>query len=705
MSSTGSIAELVRSLTREEKLRLVHGAVDPDGEATGYVPGVERLGIPPLKLVDGPMGIRTNAQPATAFPASISLAASFDPDLARSFGTALAREAQAYGQDVVLAPGVNLVRVPHCGRSFEYFSEDPVVAGEFAASVVDGVQSEGVVAAAKHYVANNQERNRCGVSAEVDERTLRELYLRPFRRAVEAGTGSIMTAYNRVGGTYASDNRRLVTEILKGEWGFEGFVVSDWHGTGSTVGAANGGLDLEMPGVPATELFEGASADGFDPESFEPPDGIPDISRGGLFADPLDEAIDRGAVPEERLDDMVERVLGTMGRFGLLDGTARDDGAIDTPAHRALAERIAVRGTVLLENDGALPLPDDANVALIGPNVHEAKLGGGGSSEITPFRRTSPREGIESRADGAVEVARGVPEIAEPSLFDELPFDVGDGDGSPGEIEPIPTVNDAVATAERADVAVVFVRDAATEGRDRERLALPGGQDGLVDAVAEVADRTVVVVASSGPVELPWHDAVDAVLETWYPGQAHGRAIASVLYGDEDPSGRLPVTFAPEADYPATDPRQYPGVDGEAHYEEGLFIGYRHFDSAGIEPTYPFGHGESYATFEYGTATTVDERTVRVSVRNVGDRPGREVVQAYVRPPRRDGITRPARELAGFEPIHLEAGGTRDVEITLDERAVGRYDVEDGWTVDPGTYTVEVGRSVGDVRTTSTIET
>jgi beta-glucosidase len=326
------------------------------------------------------------------------------------------------------------------GRNFEYYSEDPVVAGEIAASMVGGIQSEGVVATTKHHVANNQERDRYGVSAEVDERTLRELYLRPFRRPVEAGTGAVMTAYNRVNGTHMSDHRRLVTEILGGEWGFEGFVVSDWHGTESTVGAATGGLDLEMPGVP-------------------------DVSRGGLFGEPLAEAIESGAVPGTRLDDMVERVLGTMERFGLLDDTARDAGAVDTPAHRALAERIAVRGTVLLENDGVLPLSEGTDVALIGPHVHEATVGGGGSSEITPLHRTSPREGIEARAGESVTVARGVTEIESVSLFEELPFDFGDEDEPRDETGPAPTVSEAVtAAAGRADVSVVFVRDAATRG-------------------------------------------------------------------------------------------------------------------------------------------------------------------------------------------------------------------------------------------------
>ena len=725
------VDRLVGELTREEKLRFVRGAVDPRGTATGYVPGVERLGIPEFRLVDGPLGVRAEGERATAFPASLALAATFDPSLAREQGAAMAREATAHGQDALLAPGVNLIRVPHCGRNFEYFSEDPHLAARLAAGVVDGIQGEDVVATVKHYVANNQERNRTEVSAAVDERTLRELYLPAFRAAVEAGVGSVMTAYNRVNGTHMSDHRRLVTDVLKGEWGFDGYVVSDWYGLETTVGAANAGLDLEMPGVTSRELHgptadeEGeGDGDGDADVDWSSLDGVPDGTHAGLFGEPLAAAIDDGAVPASRLDDMVARLLGAMERTGHLDGD-RGEGALDTPEHRDLAHRIAARGTVLLENDGVLPLADGADVAVIGPNVHEPTLGGGGSSETTPFRSVGPVAGIESRTAGAVTVARGVEEIEDQSLFDLLPFvgedgdDADEGDAATADATAdasAPSIDEAVAAAEAADVAVVFVRDATTEARDREDLRLPGDQDALVEAVAAATDRTVVVVTSGGPVELPWRDDVAAILEAWYPGQAHGDAIASVLYGDRDPGGRLPVTFAPEDDYPATDGTQYPGVDDVATYSEGVFVGYRHFDAAGIEPTYPFGHGESYAAFRYGDAelegddrldgdAELDGVTVRVTVENVAARPGREVVQAYVRPPDPpEGIDRPPRALAGVATVEIPAGASRTVEVDLDERTLARYDPDDGWTTDPGTYVVEVGRSSRDVRTTVSFE-
>lgn len=707
MERSDRIAELLDSLTREEKLSLVHGAMDAEGGATGYIPGVERLDVPDLRLVDGPLGVRVLEKAATAFPASIALASTFDGNLAREQGAAIGREANARGQDVLLGPGLNLIRVPHCGRNFEYFSEDPVVTGAFAAAVVDGIQSEDVIATPKHFTANNQERRRATISAEVDERTLRERYLPGFRAAVEAGAGAIMTSYNRVNGTHMSDHRRLLTEVLKDEWGFEGFVMSDWFGTESTVGAANGGLDLEMPGITAEEMMEafGMPDQALADIDFGDEDALPTPETSGtrLFAEPLAEAIDAGDVPAERLDDMVARTLGQMERFGLLDGDADGDsrdGAIDTPEHRSLAEEIATRGIVLLENDGVLPLDDDADLALVGPAADAAMLGGGGSSEMTPFQQTSTVEGMRARAGGSVDYAQGVPEIESPSFFDGIFGDDEEGDDEAPDVD----VDEAVDAARAADVAVVVVQDAATEADDREDLRLPGEQDELVEAVAAVNDRTVVIVQSSGPVEIPWRDDVAAIVEAWYAGQADGDAVSSVLYGDSDATGRLPVTFAPEAEYPATEPRQYPGVDGEVHYDEGVLVGYRHFDATEAEPTYPFGHGLSYADFDYRDVEMVDDDTVRVTVENTSERDGRDVVQVYVRPPAVEGADRPTREFAGHASVEVPAGGSKPVQVSLDDLAFRRFDEATGWTVDAGEYTVEVARSSRDVRAETTVQ-
>jgi len=713
------VAALLEELTVEEKCSLVHGHVDPEGNATGYIPGIPRLSIPELRLADGPLGIRSE-RPATAFPASIALAATFDPTLARKQGAALAREAAARDQDVLLAPGLNLIRVPQCGRNFEYYSEDPLVTGRFAAATIDGIQSEDVIATPKHFVANNQETRRAAVSAAIDERVLRALYLRGFHDAVEADPGAIMTAYNRVNGTFMSEHHDLVGGVLKGEWGFDGFVMSDWFGTESASGAANGGLDLEMPGTSLEKQFESM---GIDPDSvadeMDPTiaEGMPDVDSGGLFAADLVDAVAAGVVPLARLDDMVARILGQLDRFGLLEAadteadssvTGATEPVTDVPAHRTLAEQIATRGTVLLKNDGVLPLDEKTDIAVIGPAIDEAILGGGGSSETTPFEQTSPVDGLRDRAARTVSVAKGVPRIEAVSLFDGLLEDADEArDDEPASADSEqPSINDAVAAASEAEVAVVFVRDTATEAADRETLALPGRQPELIEAVGAVNEQTVVVINASGPVELPWRDSVAGLVVQWYPGQAHGEAIASVLYGDVDPGGRLPVTFAPAADYPTADERRFPGIEKVATYDEGLRVGYRHFDATDTEPTYPFGHGCSYATFEYTDLAVHagSDPTASVTVENTSDREGIEVIQVSVSGPAEstpadaETLVRPPRELAGFRSCRIAAGATKTVDIPLDSRAWQRYDPELGWTTDAGTYTVSVGRSSRDQR-------
>ncbi|WP_121820385.1 beta-glucosidase [Halostella salina] len=704
------VESLVADLTLAEKIDLVHGDVDPEGQATGYVPPVERLDVPALRLVDGPLGVRVEAGRATAFPASIALAATWGPSLAREQGAAMGREARAYGQDVLLGPGVNIARAPQCGRNFEYYGEDPQLAARLAVGTVEGVQSEGVAATVKHYAANNQETNRYAVDAEVSERALREIYLPAFRAAVEEGdAGAVMTAYNRINGTYASEHPHLLGDVLRGEFGFDGIVMSDWYGTESTVPAAEAGLDLEMPGVTFAEMVpDGALPEGLDPDEMEFPDTVADMQDTKFFADPLREAVESGAVDESVVDAKVRRILGTMERFGVFDrdggSDAETDDGLDAPEHRDLARRIAVEGTVLLRNDGALPLADDAELAVVGPNADEAKLGGGGSSEVTPFVQTSPVEGLRERAaDCAFE--RGVDRIPESSLFDDIPG-FGEEEGADDEDDDAPPADfdAAVAAAADADCAVVVVQDDTTEGKDREDLRLPGRQDELVAAVAEAAERTVVVVRSGGPVELPWLDRVDAVVGAWYAGQAEGEALAAVLYGDADPGGRLPVTFAPEEQYPTAEPGAFPGDDA-VEYAEGVFVGYRYLDREGTEPTFPFGHGESYAAFEYGAPTVErngDEVTLRVPVENVAERAGTEVVQAYVGEDD-PAVSRPERELAGFEKVRLDPGERTTVAVDLHPDAFAYYEEGSGWTTPAGPYTVAAGRSSRDIRGTASV--
>ncbi|AEH37020.1 beta-glucosidase family protein [Halopiger xanaduensis] len=699
-----NIADLVDDLTLEEKIDLVHGAPDPDGKATGYVPGNDRVGIPPLRMVDGPLGVRAMAERATAFPASIALAASWNPELAREFGAALGRETAAHDQDVVLGPGVNIVRVPHGGRNFEYYSEDPHLASRTGVGTIEGIQSEGVAATVKHYVANNQETNRYEVSADIGERALREIYLPAFRAAVEEGNvHSVMTAYNRVNGAHMSDHGYLLSDVLKDEWGFDGLVVSDWWGTRSTVDAALAGLDLEMPGVELEEFLPA------DPEEMDAPgdgggtgDGalppLPDVPA--YFGEPLREAVEGGDVDESVLDEKVSRLLDLLESIGRFDNGA-PEGELDTDEHRRLAQEIAIEGTVMLQNDGALPLADDESIALVGPNADTAKLGGGGSSEVTPFTETSPLEGLEDRA-ADLTFERGVEPIAESSFFDDGDETTDEGNAS---------IDAAVTAADEADCAVVVAQDDATEFTDRDSLELPGDQNELISAVADAAERTVVVLRTSGPVAMPWLEAVDAVLETWYPGQADGEALAAVLFGDADPGGRLPVTFGQSAaDYPTADEAAFPGVDDVTSYDEGVFVGYRYFDEHDREPLFPFGHGLSYAAFEYDNAAVTETDAgfeVTVGVSNASDRAGTEVVQVYAAKAAAP-VPTPERELVGFESVSLGAGESTAVTVSLEAEDFAYYDESedgpDGWTVAHGTNMIAVGRSSRDLKATLEVD-
>ncbi len=766
----GRITQLVDELTDEERYRLLSGSTDPDGTATGYLPPIDRLEIPALRMVDGPAGVRIPGEPATAFPAPIALAAAWNPSLARTQGAAIAREARAYGQDALLGPGLNLIRVPHCGRNFEYYSEDPYLTSRLGVATVEGIQSAGVIATAKHYVANNQETERYSIDVDVSERALRECYLPAFRAVVEeAGVGSVMTAYNRVNGSHMSEHRRLLTDVLRGEFGFGGYVVSDWYGTESADAAA-AGLDLEMPGV-GPEAFlspEDREVDADIAGVVDAVDGLPTVPSEPWFGEPLRTAVADGRIDSETIDAKLHRILGTMERFGVLDGdraglrpassrtesgdsetlrvsgseeqssvssrASPDDitrtrsvlvsnqkskisgdrealrassnrpqagdseGELDTPAHRQLARRVATEGTVLLKNEGVLPLSADAELALCGPNADATKRGGG-SSEVTPTTETSPLDGLENR-DWSVTFERGIDPIPETSMFDLFGNEETD---QPGD-DPTTSIEAAVDATTAADCAVVVVQDDATEAKDRGDLRLPGDQDELVAAVAETARRTVVVVRTSGPVELPWIDAVDAVLVTWYPGQADGAALADVLSGDADPGGRLPVTFAKEEQYPTSAPERFPGDDGTVDYGDGVFVGYRHFDRESIEPLFPFGHGLSYARFEYGGATIDDQAgdsrrtaTVRVPVENVSDRAGWEVVQTYLGADDPEA-PRPEQELVGFDKLHLDPGERRTVSVPIEERSFARYDEQDGWTAPTGSYTLSVGRSSRDLR-------
>ncbi|WP_306061519.1 beta-glucosidase [Natronococcus wangiae] len=728
---TDRIAKIVERLTLREKLQLVHGTYPDWGKtesgASGYLPPIERLGIPTLRFENGPLGVKSAG--GTAFPAAIALGAAFDVELAEKFGEALGAEAREHGVDVILAPGCNLVRVPSCGRNFEYYGEDPCHSARIAAAVVRAIQSQGVVATPKHYVANNQEYKRVNVSAEVDERTLRELYLPAFEAAVTEGdAGAVMAAYNRVNGTHATAHRKLLTDVLKNEFEFDGPVISDWWAVQNGPAAAIAGLDLEMPGVGAIDWAvmldnrlrpfrfienvwpetvpgpEEAAAWLFENKGEPGGDASPQRS---LFARTLPGELNRGGLAVDRLNEMVSRVLTLHERVGALD-QRRQSVDVNRTAHRELTKRIATSGSVLLKNAAdTLPLEQNAAVAVIGPHIDEAKTGGGGSSEVWTTKAISPLEGIRSRSTGRIAAEHGHPPI-ETSLPADwvLP--------SLRRFNPDwnSSIEDARSAAVEMDAAVLVVQDNAAEGRDRASLSLPSRQDELISAVADVAERTIVVLQTAGAVEMPWIDNVDAVMEAWYPGQEAGNAIAALLYGDVDPGGCLPVTFATADEYPASSTVTYPGVEGpgghpETSYSEGMFIGYRHFDEHDIEPLFPFGHGLSYAEFQYSdlkVSSDEDTSFVSVTVENTSKRRGRDIVQLYVHA-RGTSVPRPFREFAGFEAITLDAGEVQTIDVGFSERAYAFFDEkEDDWVTETGEFVLEIGRSSRDIRGAVTVK-
>jgi beta-glucosidase len=638
-------SELVAQMTLDEKITELHGVQNADHRR--YVPGIDRLGIPPLLITNGPAGVGPgddpNQPPATALPAPISLAASFDTALAHQYGVITGAETRDLGQSLLEGPDINIARVPVNGRTFEGYGEDPYLAGQMSVGNIDGIQSQGIVAEVKHYAANNQEANRGSVNAVIDDQTEHEIYLPAFQASVkDAHAGSVMCAYNKVNGPYNCENDHLLGDVLRGQWGFDGFVQSDFGAAHSTVASAQAGMDLEMP----TGIYYDAA---------------------------MKQAVQSGQVGVQTIDTMLIRRFTTMIRFGLFDRPLTKS-PIPITADGTFARTAAEQGTVLLKNDGdQLPLDASAlhSVAVIGPYAGAARTGGGGSSHVDPEYAISPADGIQNRVGPNVTVSYN--------------------DGAD------PTV--AAALARSSDVAIVMVGDDETEGVDRPSLALSGNQDALVSAVAAANPRTVVVVKSGGPVLMPWVDQVPAIVEAWYPGEEDGNAVAAVLFGDVNPSGKLPITF-PKAngDVPAHTPQQYPGVNGNADYSEGLQVGYRWYDAQGIEPLFPFGYGLSYTTFAFSHLTVSPvlaphgHVTVGVDVTNTGPRAGAEVAQVYVADPAATG--EPPTQLKGFQKVTLDPGQTKHLTFTLDERAFSTWDpAAQQWTTHDGRYGVLVGDS------------
>ncbi len=804
------IETLLQKLTVEEQIALLAGA------DLWHSVAIPRLNIPVFKVTDGPVGARGSeghmAPTSACFPAGVALAATWNVGLVEQVGQALGQETHTKGAHILLAPTVNIHRSPIAGRNFECYSEDPYLTGRMAVAYILGLQSQGVGACIKHFVCNDSEFERTSISSMVTERALREIYLAPFRAAIqEAHPWAVMSAYNKVNDVYCSESPSLLLDILKGEFGFDGIVMSDWMGTYSP-GVFAGGLDLEMPG-PARWILEGANK----------------------FRQEEDQLTFRAL-----LADKVRRLLRTIQRVGLFENPKPlPEGSQDRPEHRAVARQAATEAIVLLKNDGGL-LPVDPvkvrSIAVIGPNARQAAIMGGGSAEVTPHYVISPLQGIQERAsqeaaiqveyapgcfihrmlpplkpaeilqDGLLQVdffsspdfsaapaatvhtdrgelnwdgrfvqgvdkhdfcarIHGILKITESGRYrfslkgnglyalevagqrlidhwsdegmnDESPWEHGEwigevdlqaGQAYPlqilyrwqgqhpwrnlriGCLPPLPAnpLEEAVALAKRCDMAIVFVgytKEWEGEGFDRPDMLLPGEQNALVEAVAAANPNTVVVLNTGSPIEMPWLGHVPAVLQAWLSGQEAGHAIAAVLLGDENPSGKLPTTFPQRLeDSPAY--INYPGENGRVHYGEGIFVGYRYYDQKKVEPLFPFGHGLSYTQFTYhnlqlsAAATTAEDGLqVHVEIENSGARAGKEIVQVYVRDVQ-SSLVRPPKELKAFAKIALQPGERRQVSFSLGQEALAFYDdARKAWVVEPGEFEVLVGASSRDIR-------
>lgn len=655
------IKDMVERMTLEEKAEICSGG---DFWSTR---AFERLGIPSVMMTDGPSGLRkqggagdhlglNESVPAVCFPSSAAVASSFDTGLARELGEELGEECQAEDVALLLGPGLNIKRSPLCGRNFEYFSEDPVLAGEMGAALVQGMQSRGVGSCIKHFACNNQETGRMVSDSAVDERTLHEIYLAPFEAVVKkARPWAVMCAYNKVNGTYCAKNRQLLTDILRDEWGFDGMVVTDWGAVKNRALGIRAGLDLEMPGG---------------------------TDRG---TKQIAAAIEEGSLSMDELDLAVENVLS------FVDKATAGHRAVELDLERGyrLAVKAAERSAVLLKNEGgALPIAEGARVAFIGEIASSPRYQGSGSSYVNSARRSAP---LDCAPEGVV-YAQG--------------YRAADDEGDPA------LVAEAVRAAREADVAVVFAGlpdRYESEGYDRTTLAMPANQVELIDAVAAAQPRTVVVLMNGAPVTMPWAGDVTAILEMYLAGDGAGEAAVSLLYGRANPSGKLAETFPLKLeDNPSY--LNFPGENDRTEYREGVFVGYRYYDAKGMEVLFPFGYGLSYTTFAYsdlelGTDAFAEgeELSVALTVTNTGERAGEEVVQLYVAPPigqRR----RPVRELKRFTKVALEPGESARVEFSLDARALSYYEpILHEFCAESGAYGIEMGASSRDIRLQGTV--
>ena len=628
---------LVAAMTLDEKVLQIH-MMDTSAHPR-EVQAIPRLGIPAFKISNGPAGAgpgdSSSAQPATALPSALGLSASWDTNLAAQFGTIAGQEIADRGENLLEAPGVNITRVPRNGRNFEYFGEDPYLSGQLSASEIVAIQKTGTLAEVKHFAANNQENQRKTINVAVDERTLREIYLPAFEASVKQGdAAAVMCAYPKVNGKFGCENTHLLKDILRGDWGFQGFVQSDYTATHSTVAAANAGLDLSM--------------------------------KHDFYGAPTKTAIQNGTLKMSVLDGLLIHRYTQMFKWGFFDNPPKPK-PIPAKADGAVARSIAEQSAVLLKNTGkALPLSASGlkSIAVIGPYASAAHTGGGGSSAVKPLYTVSPVQGIKNVVGSGVSVTLN--------------------DGS--------STSSAASAARAADVAIVMVGNKDHEGGDRSSIGLGGNQDALISAVVAANKNTVVVLKTGGPVLMPWLSKVPAVLEAWYPGEEDGNVVADLLFGKANPSGHLTMSFPKsESDTPANTAAQYPGVNGTVHYTEGLQVGYRWYDAHNDTPLFPFGFGLSYTTFSFANLSA-SATSVSVDVTNTGTRAGADVVQVYISAPASAG--EPPKQLKGFLKVSLNPGQTKHVTITLQDRAFSIWSTSAGkWTPVSGVHTVLVGDS------------
>lgn len=657
------INEIIEKMTLEEKAALCTGAT-----AWTTTP-LAHLGVPELVVSDGPHGVRHPADPAsllaeaipsTCFPTASCMASTWNVDLVHALGQAIAEECIAQNVNVILGPGTNMKRTPLGGRNFEYYSEDPYLAGRMSVSFINGVQSQGVGTSLKHYAVNNQETHRLGIDARLDERTLREIYLPAFEMAVkEARPWSVMCSYNKLNGEYAAECRRLLTGILKEEWGFEGFVVSDWGAVNDRVASMKAGLDLEMPGPRERRVH-----------------AVIDAVRSGE----LDGSI---------LDESVRRILRILF---IADRTPRGE-PFNVDAHHALARRAAAEGMVLLKNNGILPLKDQKRIAVIGRAAAHPHFQGGGSSHINPTRVDNPLDELKKTAPGV-----------------EFTWSEGYPDGGGFDQAMIDAAVDLARNAQAALLFLALPSSKESEGYDRPDLDLTPQHIALIKAVAAAQPETVVVLNNGAPVVMSeWVDSPAAILEAWMMGQAGAGAIADILFGVINPSGRLAETFPLKlTDTPAY--LNFPGENGQVRYGEGIFIGYRYYDMKEMPVLFPFGHGLSYTTFAFSnprvsasTFKDVDGLIVSVDVTNTGSLAGSEVVQVYVHD-HKSALARPPRELKGFAKVELQPGETRTVSLPLDLRAFAFFHpAYDRWVTEDGEFDILFGASASEIRCSQTV--